>query len=196
MLMCTTLPRGNSHMLSITANCKAVGFMILPILKLYTLWHQRLNRKWSQQYCNLSTSHSPRYPLPSFRPVTQEPLKSWHLKSFSRWLTWNVHDNSSSFSDNRCPSSHVPAVDAHVVVSVSWSTRYQTHVDSCTARGANTVDGNRMSALHWTVCDTLLTSRWFCKSWVCERFSWNQTLFVILFKAGIWYISSEITSVV
>lgn len=96
------------------------------------------------------------------------------LKSFPQWLTWNVHDNSSSFSDNRCPSGHVPAVDAHVVVGVSRSTRYQTHVDSCAARGANTVDGNWMSVLHSTQCDTSSTSRRFCECVTCEKSGlWN-----------------------
>lgn len=64
MLVCTTLPRGNSHMLGITVNCKAVGFMILPILKLYTLWHQRLNWR-ADQWVTALLSH-----------MTEEPWKS------------------------------------------------------------------------------------------------------------------------
>lgn len=36
-----------------------------------------------------------------------------------RRLTGDVHDHSAGFGNDRRPSGHVPAVDAHVVVSIS-----------------------------------------------------------------------------
>lgn len=71
--------------------------------------------------------------------------------SLSQRLAWNVHDDASSFSDDYCSSSHVPAVDAHVIVSISRSTRHQTHVDGCASRGANAGSDNTVVIVVTTI---------------------------------------------
>lgn len=60
-----------------------------------------------------------------------------------RLFTGDVHDDSTRFGNDHSPPGHVPAVDAHVVVSVSRAARHQAHVDGGAAWTANAGEGNR-----------------------------------------------------
>lgn len=92
-----------------------------------------------------------------------------------------------------------------MVVSISRAARYHTHVDSCTARRADSVDANLIFTQNLTARDTLLTSRCFSKILcVCGCFKLkcsrpNQTQFEILFMVGMFqgicYLRSVITTI-
>lgn len=93
-------------------------------------------------------------PLPSYNSMSNmyyhvvDPVVAWpqctvtHLRCLwygcsTQWLTWGVHNGTPGLSNDGSSSSHVPAVDAHVVVGISRSARHQAHVDCRTARRAD-----------------------------------------------------------
>lgn len=65
----------------------------------------------------------------------------------TKGLTGDVQDDSARLANDRGARGHVPAVDAHVVVSVSRPARHQAHVDGGAAGTTDAGGGTQNDTL-------------------------------------------------